>query len=265
MNRNKLAIGKGFIIINIDNSKRLDEKFIIAELNYNTINGISLFQGDIIVHPFKTLPELERAKYLIEQKAKNKFLAQNYGLWKNGIIYYRIDSSILEYQNCIQNACSIWTDGTEGKITFKEIYRPQRNYVQIQAGNNNSSDIGMHNNPQKLILQYPPELGTTLHELGHTIGLWHEHQRADRDEFVKIYLENIQDEYKDQFIQVQDNRLITFDIPYDYESIMHYSETTFSKNLQPTIIPTNPPSAIIGQRKYPSKLDFLGVRKLYNS
>lgn len=32
---------------------------------------------------------------------------------------------------------------------------------------------------------------TLLHELGHTIGLYHEHMRPDRDEYVEIFTANI--------------------------------------------------------------------------
>ena len=31
----------------------------------------------------------------------------------------------------------------------------------------------------------------TMHELGHVIGFYHEHQRADRDEFVEILWDNV--------------------------------------------------------------------------
>ena len=30
-----------------------------------------------------------------------------------------------------------------------------------------------------------------MHELGHVIGFFHEHQRADRDEFVEILWDNV--------------------------------------------------------------------------
>lgn len=261
--QNQIGKGKGFIIVNVDYNKQGDDMFNIAEINYSIIDGIKVFHGDIIVHPYDNLEELKKAKDIIRKEAYQKFVAQPFGLWPNGIIYFELHSSIIYYKSIIQEACAIWSKGTNLKITFKEIDEPKENYVLIQAANDNLSDIGMLDTPQNIFLQTPPKIGKILHELGHTIGLWHEHQRADRDAYVKINLDNIQENVKDQFKPVQGTKITSLGLPYDYSSIMHYSRTAFSANNLPTIEPTKDPTAIIGQRQYPSELDFLGIKKLY--
>ena len=67
------------------------------------------------------------------------------------------------------------------------------------------------------------QLPTIIHELGHTIGLYHEHTRTDRDKYVEIKKENIKHkDLKKQFeIQTEKHR-IEDRVPYDYKSIMHY-------------------------------------------
>jgi hypothetical protein len=50
--------------------------------------------------------------------------------------------------------------------------------------------------------------------------------------------------------------------PYDYNSIMHYGGTFFTKNNQPTIVPHNP-TAVIGQRVKLSDIDIAEVRQYY--
>ena len=57
--------------------------------------------------------------------------------------------------------------------------------------------------------------------------------------------------------------LQTFDIEYDYGSIMHYSLFAFSKNGKPTMNPKRAYSGTIGQRDAPSQSDYLKIRYLY--
>ncbi|CAG2065750.1 unnamed protein product, partial [Timema podura] len=46
---------------------------------------------------------------------------------------------------------------------------------------------------QKLSLGYRCwYLGIVLHELGHTVGFWHEMTRFDRDKYIRVLWENIQ-------------------------------------------------------------------------
>ena len=61
-------------------------------------------------------------------------------------------------------------------------------------------------------------------------GFWHEHERYDRDNYVKINFENIPEESKYNFQKREEKYCETFEkdviskIPYDYCSLMHYPE-----------------------------------------
>ena len=74
-------------------------------------------------------------------------------------------------------------------------------------------------------------IGSIVHELGHAIGLFHEHQRHDRDQYIDVFYNNIREDSKDQFdpmpesaYRLPKNRL------YDYDSVMHYGSHAFSKD-----------------------------------
>ena len=66
-----------------------------------------------------------------------------------------------------------------------------------------------------------------IHELAHALGFEHEHSRPDRDDYVTIMTENIQEKYKFAFRKY--NTLDSHGIGYDYGSIMHYGQKVLSK------------------------------------
>jgi len=81
-------------------------------------------------------------------------------------------------------------------------------------------------------------LGTVIHELMHAVGFDHEHNRSDRDNYLDIHWENIQDNFKFAFQKLApaQNRILE---PFDYNSIMIYGEKGFSKNGLPSMTAKN--------------------------
>ncbi len=108
-------------------------------------------------------------------------------------------------------------------------------------------------------------IGTALHELGHTLGFHHEHQRSDRDNFVTIDLGNVMGPARYAF----DKYPFAPFGPYDFGSIMHYGAGYFALDLsRPTIIPRpqyQAQAAQMGQRSVLSEIDHNHMALLYNS
>jgi len=134
-----------------------------------------------------------------------------------------------------------------------------------------SSGVGYFGpKPQIVNLEYPlcDKLGTIMHEIGHTLGYWHEQSRPDREQYIRIVKKNIREKHLSQF-KMHSIQSSSEGLRYDYDSIMHYSRQAFSKNGQDTILVADideykrQGSPVIGQRDHLSKMDVLGMRMFY--
>jgi len=76
-------------------------------------------------------------------------------------------------------------------------------------------------------------LGTVAHEIGHALGLAHQQSRTDRDTYVIVNMDNVQDGKGGNF-RISANSL-NHSVPYDLTSVMHYGATYFTKNGLKTI------------------------------
>lgn len=95
--------------------------------------------------------------------------------------------------------------------------------------------------------------GVITHEIMHAIGFYHQQSAADRDDFIKIHWDNIRRGREHNFNKYNESVVSNFDVPYDYESVMHYSARAFSRNGNITIEP------IVRKLKYVHRLS-----KIYN-
>ncbi len=131
---------------------------------------------------------------------------------------------------CWEDVCGVKFVESEPSSAAYNIIRVTREEWFSSIGENNS-------NCHMFFGKTYSDKDVIVHELGHCIGLAHEHQRPDRDMYIVIAWENILTGKEFNF-DIMDNPLYREqDFDYDYHSIMHYTPNSFTKNGKPTIIP----------------------------
>ncbi|MBC7870720.1 MAG: S8 family serine peptidase, partial [Chitinophagaceae bacterium] len=91
----------------------------------------------------------------------------------------------------------------------------------------NNSPVGRVGGQQTLNMVSWGAKFVIVHELGHAIGLSHEHQRPGRDTFVTIVMGNVQAGQAGNFNLIDDDDSTNIG-NYDFNSVMHYGEYAFS-------------------------------------
>lgn len=155
-------------------------------------------------------------------------------LWPNGRIIYAFGPEVTagERNNFIL-ACNGWSTDTSLQC-IQRTSEPNYIIVRTHSGNEcggpwiSCSFVGMQGGAQPLWIYnvHWNYLDVIQHELGHAIGLVHEHQRNDRDRYVYVNEQNFEPGSHSQFIKVGGAAYTE----YDFNSIMHYDNCTFSKH-----------------------------------
>ncbi|CAL1543600.1 unnamed protein product [Lymnaea stagnalis] len=95
-----------------------------------------------------------------------------------------------------------------------------------------NSQLGMVGGVQSLNLQAPGcrFKGLYLHEIGHALGLVHEHQLPDRDNYIEILYYNVAPHMRIWFNKYTTREVDQMSVPYEYSSVMHYGITAFASD-----------------------------------
>ncbi len=223
------------------------------EVRYQSLNGEAIIDGDMVLHPHDLSEELLP---LPETTGRTRSSAK----WPNRTVIYQIDPSV-PYPNLVSKAIAHWEATTPIRFVQRTT---ERGFVQFKGGSGCSSNVGRIGVQQYITLSTECTLGNIIHEIGHTVGLWHEQNRADRDGHVTIQLGNIRSGAENNFQTYVQMNYDGFDLgsAIDFGSVMMYSPYDFTGNGKPTITKKDGSLYSI-QRDGLSPMDIATVKAMY--
>ncbi|MCX7090681.1 MAG: M12 family metallopeptidase [Legionellales bacterium] len=241
-----------------------DPQYGIRDIIYTAQDGYAVTEGDIML---TALPKSSKHSSGSRRPPPQAMILLKLGgfRWPDAIVPFQFSPNLPpKNQLAILDAMQNWEKVT--KVRFVELSQSNAekysDYLLFTPTDNLkcSSYVGRQGGPQIIILGPNCATMNVAHELGHALGLWHEQSRKDRDQYIRILWENIDEDYRYNFNQhINDGEDFG---NYDYQSIMHYTAYAFSKNGQPTIIPIEE-GVMIGQRKQLSAKDIAAVNAMY--
>ncbi len=103
--------------------------------------------------------------------------------WSNRVVYYQFAPNLPNnLRNNFLIACNQWN--RLAGITFRARTN-EYNYIWVYPGGDDKADVGMRGGQQIMSLN-DGNAGVAMHEMGHALGMAHEHQRSDRNNHIYV-------------------------------------------------------------------------------
>jgi hypothetical protein len=242
----------------------IDVDGVATVVDLREIEGQLVLESDLILPPemVTLLDQRDENEESVELGQSQEPLAarKQAALWPKGVVYYKLgDNLSATMKQRIKDAMAHWQNKTPIRFVAHD---NQPDWVLFTTGPGCSATIGRAGGKQLVNLNSKCTKGNIIHEIGHSVGLWHEQSRTDRANHIAIRWKNIQDGQRFNFqTYVQqgfDGRNVGV---YDIKSIMHYGSFAFSRNGKPTIVRLN--GTTFDATRVLSDRDIAGVKKIY--
>ena len=182
------------------------------------------------------------------------------------LLSYDVESRIREAMNEIENTTCVkfirLKDDDNTRQPWVRFYE-EKNYTYPDGLNCMSVSGAVFPGQDLMLGKDCMDHSMILHELMHTLGFMHEHQRPDRDEYILVNYENIPD-----FLHRQVEKIDYMDTkirPFDFNSVLLYGPFDGSLNGQPVFTRKDGKKMLNrSDKKGLSEGDIYRINKYYN-
>ena len=222
--------------------------------SYTMVDGRAMVGGDMMFTP-QSAPAFRSAAYPAAR-------------WPGGTIPYEPPLADEPGYNDIMEGIGIWNAyAAQTGVAFVPRNGDETGFIYFtNHAETCHAEVGYQGRAQEVNLgSNCYHRNVILHELGHAIGLMHEHQRPDRDQYITIDSTNLTGSSATN-VDIIQGAVVTG--PYQYSSIMHYDAhglDGFAADPAKPVVSMKDPSlstSILGGRTL-TAADIQGVAKLY--
>lgn len=204
--------------------KSRDKKREKPVLPYKIRNGLMIVQGDLVAGA-PTRPDVPDSGFVIMQPVK---------LWAGGNIPFYVQPSVGNPERVLQAIAMF--DGTAVHLTP---YKGEDEVLVFEPGDKDClSYVGKMGGKQPVWISPDCQPADIAHEILHALGFVHEQNRTDRDNYIDVLFDNIDDRYADNFEKLPQEFMNVSGLgEFDFHSLMIYPQWMFAKNGQSTMEP----------------------------
>jgi hypothetical protein len=239
-------------------------------------DGYMIIEGDIIVPvDFYDRPESGPG-------IESCFAGENAGdFWPHGQLWFEFDSNVTEENRQKMRDAMAELEAVADILFMEADSLEYSDHLHVQNSTENSSMVGVEGGEQIVNIVSWGSRFIMCHELIHALGFWHEQSRPDRNTYVTIHWDRIPSDKEHNFEREASAWRYG---PYDFDSVMHYGQCSFSTCSTDTChldnsccgddlancrtIEVKPGYEYwqdkIGQRSHFSKYDILGLQMVYS-